>query len=52
MDLENINIKMEIISRVITLKIKKEEKESIIFMKGEFYNHNLILGLLKFLKFN
>jgi len=52
MDLENINMKMEIIFRVITLKIKKEEKGSIIFMKGEFYNHNLIQDLLKYLKFN
>jgi hypothetical protein len=52
MDLENINIKMEIILREIILRMKKEAKENIIFMKVEFYNLNLILGPLRFQKYN
>jgi hypothetical protein len=51
MDWANINIKMEIIFKETTLKMKKEETENIIFSKEESYNLSLILYLPKFRKF-
>jgi|JI7StandDraft_1071085.scaffolds.fasta_scaffold164967_2 hypothetical protein len=48
----NLNIKMEISFKEIILKIRKEEKESIISIKVVFYNHNSIQILLKFQKYS
>lgn len=48
---ENINIKMEIYSKVYTSKIKKEEQESTISMREEFYNQNSIQTPLKYPKY-
>jgi hypothetical protein len=50
MDLENTNIKMVIIFRVIFLKIKNEDMEVIILLKEEFFKLNLHLHQHKFQK--
>ena len=50
MDLENTNIKMLIIFRVIFLKIKNEDMEVIILLKEEFFKLNLHLHQHEFQK--
>lgn len=47
----NINMKMVTISKEITLKTKKGERENIILVKVEYCNLNLTLILLKYRKF-
>lgn len=47
----NINMKMMTISKEITLKTKKGERENIILVKVEYCNLNLTLILLKYRKF-
>ena len=51
MEMENIDMIMEIIFKEIILKMVKEAKENIILVKVVFLNLNLILHLLKFLKY-
>jgi hypothetical protein len=51
MDKVNSNMIMGIALKEIILKIRKEEKENIILIKGEFFNLNSILILHRFLKY-
>jgi len=51
MEMENIDMIMVIIFKEIILKMVKEAKENIILVKVVFLNLNLILHLLKFLKY-
>lgn len=48
---ESLNMITEMFLKETILKIKKEEKGNIILAKDVFYNHNLILILLKYQKF-
>jgi hypothetical protein len=48
----NIFIKIMIILREIILEIREEDLVNIIFLKGEYYNRNLIPILHKNLRFN
>jgi hypothetical protein len=46
------NTKMATFFRAIISKMKREERENTIFMKGEFYSPNSIQDLPKYLRFN
>jgi hypothetical protein len=51
MDKGNLNIKVGIIFKDITLKIKKEVRENIILIKGGFYNRSSIQILHRYQKY-
>jgi hypothetical protein len=51
MDKVNSNMIMEIISKGIISKIRREEKENTILIKDGFFNLNSILILHRYLKY-
>jgi hypothetical protein len=51
MDKVNLNMKMVITLKEITLKMKKEEKENITLVKVVSYNHNSIPTHHKYQKY-
>lgn len=52
MAMENTNMKMVTFSKEITSKMKNVEEADTIFIKEEYYSHNLTQDPPKFLAFN